>query len=44
MLLITALPRLGNSVGLSLSGIFGADDRVPAGYNYSEPLKKLDIV
>lgn len=37
-------PDQGNKAGPSLSGLFGRRIASLPGYNYSEPLKKLDIV
>jgi cytochrome c len=40
----TLSPDQGNKAGPTLSGIFGRRIATLPGYNYSEPLKKLDIV
>ncbi|MFD1302709.1 c-type cytochrome [Methylobacterium marchantiae] len=40
----TLTPEDGNRAGPTLSGIFGRRIATAAGYNFSEPLKKLDIV
>ncbi|WP_245516566.1 c-type cytochrome [Methylobacterium segetis] len=37
-------PDGGNRAGPTLSGVFGRRIATAAGYNFSEPLKKLDIV
>jgi cytochrome c len=37
-------PDQGNKAGPTLSGIFGRRIATLPGYNYSEPLKKLDII
>lgn len=40
----TLAPDQGNKAGPTLSGIFGRRIATLPGYNFSEPLKKLDIV
>jgi cytochrome c len=40
----TLTPDQGNKAGPTLSGIFGRRIATLRGYNFSEPLKKLDIV
>jgi cytochrome c len=40
----TLTPDQGNKAGPTLSGIFGRKIATLPGYNFSEPLKKLDIV
>lgn len=40
----TLSPDQGNKAGPTLSGIFGRKIATLPGYNFSEPLKKLDIV
>ncbi|MCF2523120.1 c-type cytochrome [Bradyrhizobium sp. G127] len=40
----TLTPDQGNKAGPTLSGIFGRRIATLPGYNFSEPLKKLDIV
>ncbi len=40
----TLSPDQGNKAGPTLSGIFGRRIATLPGYNFSEPLKKLDIV
>lgn len=40
----TLAPDQGNKAGPTLSGIFGRKIATLPGYNFSEPLKKLDIV
>lgn len=40
----TLTPDQGNRAGPTLSGIFGRKIATLPGYNFSEPLKKLDIV
>lgn len=40
----TLTPDQGNKAGPTLSGIFGRRIATLSGYNFSEPLKKLDIV
>lgn len=40
----TLTPDQGNKAGPTLSGIFGRKIATLPGYNFSEPLKKLDII
>jgi cytochrome c len=40
----TLTPDQGNKAGPTLSGVFGRKIATLPGYNFSEPLKKLDII